>query len=96
MSNILYIDMDFTRNIDWNTLDISTFQTVTISNQKMSSFILDYTVTSNSSYRITVEPKAYIFLYNQTVTVTTIDPPSPYHTAIDTMPFKATVYQKTG
>ena len=56
--------MDFTRNIDWNTLDISTFQTVTISNQKMSSFILDYTVTSNSSYRITVEPKAYIFLYN--------------------------------
>ena len=25
-----------------------------------------------------------------------MNPPTPFHTAIDTMPFKSTVYQKTG
>ena len=54
MSSILYIDMQFTRDIDWNTLDITTFQTVEISNHQMSNYIVSYAITGNSSYRITV------------------------------------------
>ena len=94
MNSILYIDMQFTRDIDFTVLDYQNFQTIGISNQKISNFNVGYVITSNSSYRISVEPKGYAFIYNDTVTVTTMDPPSPYHTAIDTMQFKPAVYQK--
>ena len=87
--------MQFTRDLDFATFDMANFQSVSISDQNMDSFIITYAQATASSYRITVEPKGYIFLYNSTVSVTTVDPPTPFHTSADTMPFKDTVYQAT-
>lgn len=92
----LYIDMQFSRDLNFSTFDYINFQDISIANQDMSSFTVYYTITSSSSYRITIEPKGYIFLYNDTVTVTTADQPDPLDYSRDDMPFKTTNYQKTG
>ncbi len=78
MNNILYIDMLFSRALNFSTFDYNNFQTISIENNDLANFITYITITGSSSYRITVEPKGYIFLYNETVTVTTVDPPSTY------------------
>jgi hypothetical protein len=91
----LYIDMDFNRDINFTTFDYVKFQTLSISNYDLnSSFYTYYTLTSNSSYRITIEPIGYIFLYNETVTVETVEQSSTLNYSIDSMPFKTTNYLK--
>lgn len=75
-NRILYIDMSFSRDIDFNLLDYQTFQTIDITNNDINNFNIYYSITSASSYRITVQPKGYIFLYNETVTVTTREEPT--------------------
>lgn len=55
-------------------------------------FNVEYTITSNSSYRIILKPKGYIFLYNETVTVKTMAEPSPVHNATNQRPFNPTNY----
>ena len=51
------------------------FQTISIDNSPegytMDMFDVRYVVMSNSLYRIIIEPKGYIFLYNATFRVTT-------------------------
>jgi hypothetical protein len=96
LHNILYIDMQFTRDLNFSTFDMTSFQTVSISNQQLANYNVAYEVTSTSSYRISLEPKGYVFLYNETVTVLTKDPPSPYEESLDGLPFKTSTYQKTG
>ena len=50
-------------------------------------FTFTYTITSSKSYRIIMEPKGYIFLYNATITVTTMDMPGYYHYSVNNRPF---------
>ncbi len=58
-------------------------------------FTVTYTQISGSSYRIILEPKTYIFLYNATFTVTTkADPGTPEY-SLAGMPFKTSNYLKT-
>lgn len=94
-NQILYIDMQFSRDVDFVALDYQNFQTLSISNTQLPSFNIGYSITSGSSYRITIQPKGYIFLYNETVTVTTREEPTTLDYSIDSMPFKTTNYQKT-
>lgn len=64
MSNKLYVDMQFTRAMDFSTFDYQNFQTITITNQNVANYDVTYTFTSSSSYRITLSPKGFAFLYN--------------------------------
>jgi len=70
-SNQLYIDMTYTLNLDFTTFNYQTFQTVAITNNDINNFYVTYQITGNNSYRIILKPKGFIFLYNETVTVTT-------------------------
>jgi hypothetical protein len=94
MNNQLYVDMTFTRTMDFSTFDYQNFQSITITNQDLANYDVTYTITSGLSYRITLQPKGFAFLYNETVNVVTVDPPATYDTSADTMPFKSTNYQK--
>lgn len=90
----MYIDMQFSRDLNFTTFDYQSFQSLSISKQDISHFDIYYSITSSSAYRITLEPKGYIFIYNETVTVTTMEEPSTLHYSRDNMPFKTTNYQK--
>lgn len=58
-------------------------------------FTVTYVDLSSSSYRIVLEPKTYIFLYNATFTVTTKAEPSPIDVSLSGFPFKTSNYLKT-
>jgi hypothetical protein len=96
LSETLYIDMTFTKPLDFTTFSMTTFQTVSIDGVAAGEYTVTYTQLSNSSYRITLQPTGYIFLYNQTVTVTTKTQPAILDTAADLTPFKPASYSKTG
>lgn len=66
--------MNFTEDLDFDTFPYKDFQTFSIDNDlyTLDMFNFDYVITSNSSYRIIMQPKGYIFLYNATITCTTI------------------------
>lgn len=72
-NSVLYIDMLFSGELNTVTLDKTTFQTISISAKNIQYTIDMFTVTyvdlSTSAYRIILEPKTYIFLYNATFTV---------------------------
>lgn len=87
--------MQFSRDLNFTTFDFQNFQSLSISKQDISNFNIYYSITSSSAYRITLEPKGYIFIYNETVTVATMEEPSILHYSSDSMPFKTTNYQKT-
>lgn len=76
-SDKIYIDMLFTQPLDFTTFDYLAFQNITITSKNiqytLDMFNVTYTLLTTSSYRITIEPKTYIFLYNATFTVTTQD-----------------------
>lgn len=95
LSDYLYVDMIFTRNLDFTSFDMTTFQSISIDGVSSSDYTVSYQQLTDYSYRLKIEPVGYIFLYNQTVTVTTIDQPAVINTANDTMPFKTTNYAKT-
>lgn len=98
-SSTLYIDMLFTGELNNATFDKTTFQTISISSKSIQYTLDMFTVTyvdlSTSSYRIILEPKTYIFLYNATFTVLTKTEPSPIDTALSGLPFKTANYLKT-
>lgn len=48
---------------------------------------------NNFTYRIKLVPTGYIFLYNVTFTVTTMEQTSTVDTAANLLPFKPTNYQ---
>ncbi len=64
MNRQIYIDMIFTKDLNFTSFDYMNFQTIFISNSQMSSFTVSYAITGNNTYRITVSPIGYIFLYN--------------------------------
>lgn len=96
LSETLYIDMTFTKPVDFTIIDMTTFQTVDVAGVAPSSYTVTYAQLTNSSYRITLQPTGYIFLYNQTVTVTTKVQPATTETSTDLTPIKTAVYSKTG
>ena len=61
----------------------------------LSMFTVTYDVFSKSAYRIILEPKGYIFLYNATFTVTTNTQNNNTNYSKSLMPFKTTNYAKT-
>ena len=73
----VYIDMVFSKDLDFATFDQAGFQTVTISGVEQASYALSYSTLTSNSYRITVSLVGYIFLYNETVSVTTKTQPDP-------------------
>ena len=90
--------MQFTEDLDFTTFDYQNFQTINITSKDlaytMDMFNVTYTQISNSCYRITLEPKTYIFLYNATFTVTTkADPGTPEY-SLAGMPLKTSNYLK--
>ncbi len=69
----IYVDMTFSQTLNYTTFDQVTFQTITISSKNIQyttdMFTFTYENLTTSSYRIIIEPKTYIFLYNATFTV---------------------------
>lgn len=55
-------------------------------------FTFSYQILSPRSYRIIMEPKGFIFLYNATVKCTTMDLPSVVHNSLNGRPFKTIDY----
>jgi len=93
----IYVDMNFTEDLDFNTFPYKDFQSFSIDNPlyTLDMFNFEYEITSNSSYRIIIEPKGYIFLYNATFTCTTMDFPGVPHEAANLRPFNEDNYQVT-
>ena len=69
----LIIDMIFSAAIDFTTFPMQTFQTITFENALLSldAFNVTYTTVDSTTYRITLQPKGYSFLTNESITVTT-------------------------
>lgn len=87
--------MTFTRALDPLTFDNVNFQTLEVSNYPLSAFNITYEWLNSNTYRIKVKPIGYIFLYNETVTVTTMAVPSTLHNSLDLIPFHLTTYLQT-
>ena len=87
--------MTFTKDLNFSSFDMTTFQTISISSISSSEYTVTYQQLTSSSYRIFVEPIGYIFLYNDTVLVTTKSQPASLDTANDDVPFKPSNYGKT-
>jgi len=51
-------------------------------------FTFTYQIINPRTYRITMEPKGYIFLYNATIVCTTMEMPGVIHRAQNGRPFK--------
>ena len=73
----IYIDFSFTQVLNYSNFDMYTFQNITISattiEYTMDMFNVTYTNLTASAYRIILKPKTYIFLYNATFTVITME-----------------------
>ena len=94
-SEEVYIDMEFNNDLDYNTFDMQSFQTVSITQVDTASYNLTYAVLSNSSYRITIALQGYVFIYNETVSVTTKSEPTPVDQGLNSVPFSNNSYSKT-
>ena len=91
----VYADLTFTKELDFSTFDYENFQTISIEKISSGEYTLSYQILDKYSYRIIIQPKGYIFLYNDTVSVTTMALPATRHTSNDSTPFKQATYSKT-
>lgn len=78
-SEEIYVDMTFSRNLDMATFDYANFQTIEVSNYPLSAFTIAYTVLDSRTYRISIKPIGYAFIYNETVKVKTVPQPAILH-----------------
>jgi hypothetical protein len=97
LKNYLYFDLTFSEDLSWGESDIESFTTIQVDDDKIdiSYFNVVYTVLSARHYRISLQPKGYIFLYNVTFTFNTISFPGTYHHATNNYPFKDSTYDQT-
>lgn len=58
-------------------------------------FHLEYTIVADNSYKITLAPKMYIFMYNLGVKVTVMGMPDPNFKAANARPFHSSVFDQT-
>jgi hypothetical protein len=89
LNKMIYIDMGFTEDLDFSTFPMETFQTITFSSDlyTLDMFNFVYKEINSSAYRISIEPKGYMFLYNITIDVTTMELPDIVHEAANGRPF---------
>lgn len=80
--------------MDWNTFSYQTFQTFTIDSTLYTLAMFDFTyeILNSRSYRIVMEPRGFIFLYNATIKCSTMSFPGIYHLSSNGRPFKLTNY----
>lgn len=88
----IYIDMIFSADIDFTVFDYVNFQTLSFGSYSQADFIINYIPLSTKSYRISIKTSGFIFLYNETIAVTTIVQPATLDTAISGLPFKMSNY----
>lgn len=90
----IYIDMKWSENLDLATFPYETFQTFSIDSDlyKIEMFKITFQIISESFYRIIMEPKGYIFLYNATINVKTMTFPGVAHVSKIHRPFKLINY----
>lgn len=71
-TRILHIDITFNHPIDFSTFPYTTFQSITISDPTitLSDFSISYSITSDRSYQIQLQPISNIFSMSN-VTFTT-------------------------
>jgi hypothetical protein len=89
------IDLFFSEDMDWNTFPYKTFPILTLDNDMytIEMFNVTFDMTHGPrQYRIMVAPKGYIFLYNATITCTTMAYPGTYFYSINGRPFKKEDY----
>ena len=87
--------MTFTKDLNFSTnFDMTNFQTIDFEGISPAEYTVSYQQLTNNSYRIYIEPKGYIFLYNKTVTITPKTQPAILDTAKDSVPFKPAAYSK--
>lgn len=71
----IHVDMMYSQDIDFTIFPWQTFQNITITSKNIAytldMFTVTYSLLNTRSYRITIEPKTYIFLYNATFTIMT-------------------------
>ena len=75
----LMFDLNFSFPLDWSTIDMPTFQSISFGGNlySLSSFNVSYVNTSTRSYRITFNVPGYAFVINQSVTIKVIVRPNP-------------------
>ena len=56
-------------------------------------FTFSYVILGPRNYRIIMEPKGFIFLYNATISCTTMGLPSPVHNSANGRPFMTINYE---
>lgn len=93
----LYIDMTFTHPIDFTTFPMMTFQNIQFENSALtlSAFEVNYTVVDGLTYRISLQPLGYSFMFNESVSVITIAYPGTDLTAQDGRPLRNSSYLMT-
>lgn len=93
----LYIELTFTHPMDFTVFPMQTFQNIQFENSALtlSAFSVNYTVIDSYTYRITLQPLGYSFMFNESVTVITIAYPGSDLTAQDGRPLRNSSYLMT-
>lgn len=93
----IYVDLVFTDDLDFMVFPYQTYQSFTLDSDlyTLDMFNISYEITGTNSYRVIIQPKGYIFLYNQTIKCTLMNPPNPTHISANSRPFKKTAYSLT-
>lgn len=92
--NEIYVDITFTQDLDFNTFPYQTFQSFTLNSDlyTIEMFSISFQILTNNSYRVIVQPKGYIFLYNSTIYCKIMDAPADRHFSASMKPFKTKNY----
>lgn len=90
----IYVDLVFSDDLDFTTFPYMAYQSFSIDSDlyTLDMFSFDYQILSTRSYRVIIQPKGYIFLYNATITCTLMDAPTPTHSSQNSRPFKPSCY----
>jgi hypothetical protein len=94
----LYIDFIFSQDMNFTSFDYAAFFTIGISSNDVTYTMAMFNVslkTFKSYFRIILEPKGYIFLYNATFTVTSREETNTTDYSGKSLPFKASNYLKS-
>ncbi len=97
LNEAVLIDVNFTEAINWDSFQMEEFlpvDQITFSEQVVTSemFTFTYANVSTSAFRVTMQPKGYIFLYNVTIGFKTRSEPSPNLKAANFREFNPSVY----
>lgn len=97
LKEAIWVDLNFTENLNFSIFPKETFQSFSFDDPSFTidMFTVTYEITSDKSYRVILTPNGFTFIYNMTVTVTTIDMPNPELEAENGRPLRPDSYQAT-